>query len=79
METIHTLGESQFLRDSTCNLGSSGVTVEVDFVHAVPVHVRPAQLQAVDGWPGGGGKRGNGESRGTMAGGAKKWRIQQEK
>lgn len=57
MATIHTLGESQLLCDSACNLGSSGVTVEVDFVHAVPVHVRPAQLQAADGWPGEGEER----------------------
>lgn len=47
--TIHTLGESQFLRDSACDFGSSGVTVEIHLVHAVPVHMCPAQLQTMDG------------------------------
>lgn len=35
----------------------------------MPVHVRPAQLQAVDGWPGG---RGDGESRGIDGRGVQK-------
>lgn len=49
MSTIHTFGESQFLRDSACDFGSSGVTVEIHLVHAVPVHMCPAQLQTMDG------------------------------
>lgn len=46
---LQTFGESQFLGDGSCNFGSGGITVEVDLIHAVPVHVGPTQLQTVDG------------------------------
>lgn len=49
VSTIHTFGESQFLRDSACDFWSSGVTVEIHLVHTVPVHMCPAQLQTMDG------------------------------
>lgn len=42
--TIQTFGEAQFLSDGACNFGSSGITVEVDLVNAVPIHMGPTQL-----------------------------------
>lgn len=75
LASIHTFGESQLLGDRACDLGSSGVTVEVDLIHAVPVHVCPAKLQAVDGWPEAGKEEtvNQGERR---VGGAKEGRVQ---
>jgi len=45
-----TFRESEFLSDSSGDLGSGGVTVQVHLIHTVPVHMTPAQLQTVDGW-----------------------------
>lgn len=45
----HTFREAKFLCDSACNLGGGGIAVQINLIHAVPVHVTPAQLQTVDG------------------------------
>lgn len=55
--TLHTFGEAQLLGDGASDFGSGGVAVEVHLVHAVPINVGAAQLQAMDGW-GGAGERG---------------------
>lgn len=46
---LQTFGESEFLCDGACDFGSSGITVEVYLIHTVPIHMGPAQLQAMDG------------------------------
>lgn len=48
--TLHTFGEAQLLGDGASDFGSGGVAVEVHLVHAVPINVGAAQLQAMDGW-----------------------------
>lgn len=47
--TTLTFGEAQLLGNGAGNFGGGGVTVEIDFIHAVPVHVGATQLQTVDG------------------------------
>ena len=65
-----TFGEAQFLGDGACDLGGGAVAVEVDLVHAVPVHVGPAQLQTVDGCRAqGGGREGSMEDTEGWGGG----------
>ena len=46
---ILTFGEAQLLCNRACDFGGGGITVEVDLIHAVPVHVGATQLQTVDG------------------------------
>lgn len=49
VSALQTFGESQFLGDGACDFGRSCIAVEVHFIHAVPIHVGPTQLQTVDG------------------------------
>lgn len=49
VSTLQTFGESQFLGDGACDFGSRCIAVQVHFIHAVPIHVGPTQLQTVDG------------------------------
>lgn len=49
VSALQTFGESQFLGDGACDFGSRCIAVEVHFIHAVPIHVGPTQLQTVDG------------------------------
>lgn len=55
-----TFREAQFLGDGACNFGCGGITVEIDLVDAVPIHMGATQLQTVYGcrW---------GEARGVSA------------
>lgn len=41
---LQTFGEAQFLSDGARNFGSGGIAVEVDLIHAVPIHMGPTQL-----------------------------------
>lgn len=44
----HTFGEAQLLCDGASDLGGGGVAVQVHLIHAVPVDMGTAQLQAMD-------------------------------
>lgn len=48
-EWLQTFREAQFLGDSACDFGSGGITVQVNLIHAVPVHVGPTELSTVNG------------------------------
>lgn len=47
---VSTFRETQLLGDGAGDLGGGGITVQVHLIHAVPVHVTPAQLQTVNRW-----------------------------
>ena len=64
---VLTFGKAQLLCNRACDFGGGGVAVEVDLIHAVPVHVGATQLQTVDGCNGP-AKQGQTHTRGNEQG-----------